>query len=101
MITKEEALKVLKNKETKNKNKTKEIVSKTIERISNDILKRGRFFVPNVSGDPEVQEQVRKAFKKEGFTIEFYITQTVNKHKKSNKIPVAYPVTNLRISISE
>ena len=97
MITREEALKVVKQKSKKQSIKCKEIADKAIERISNEIRK-GRFSVPNVGKDPEVLRIITKAFEQEGFKIEYYITKSQVTGKKSRKT-TQYEVNNLKVSI--
>lgn len=98
MITKEEALKVVRRQDLKNKKKTKEAANKVIDRISNGILK-GRFTTPNVGNSPEVQKMIKKAFESEGFQVEFFTTPTTNTNKKTRRPSVTYEVTNVRIKL--
>lgn len=99
MITKEEALKVLKRQRTKEQAKVRDIANKAIERISNEI-RRGRFTIPNIGKDPKVQELISKAFEQEGFIIEYTKSSSSITGKRSRKT-TQFDVFNAKVTISD
>lgn len=97
LITREAVEKVYASRKKAEIRETKEILERTLTRISTTLAK-GKLYIPNIGSNPEVQKAIAKALAKEDINIEFIPTEFKGKRGKSLR---DCKITNARISLKD